>query len=182
MEKKYVRFNIKTLVLGIGNIILRDDGIGPAIIRELEQFPCPPNVLLKTTNLSGMQLLDVVIGYDILIIVDAMQSSAKPGGIRWLKTEDFQSRAHTSSQHDIGILQVLELGKQLGMDVPADVRILAIEARDVTNFGEELTPEVAAAIPKAIEYIMRQIGLPGKDYRPAEIPISLITKKVYLKD
>jgi hydrogenase maturation protease len=177
MEAISRQHNMKTLILGIGNNILRDDGIGPAVIRELEQCCCHPEISFKTTNLSGLLLLDMLTGYDSLIVVDAIQSGAKPGEVRWLRTEDFELRGRTCSQHNVGILQALELGKQLGLYVPADVRIMAIEAYDVTNFGEDLTPEVAGAIPKAIEYIMKQIGLPSGDNRPAGFRHSVSTSR-----
>lgn len=158
---------MKILVLGIGNDILCDDGTGPAVIRELKNFSCPPGVYLETTSLSGIPLLDIVTGYDILIIVDAIISGGKPGKIKWAQIKDFQSLAYSPSQHRMDICRVLDIGVQLGIHVPADVRILTIEAQDVTSFGEYLTLEVAAAVPEAAAEIRRQIKIKNEECRLA---------------
>jgi hydrogenase maturation protease len=150
---------LKTIVLGIGNRILRDDGIGPAVIRELESFSRSPGVFLGDTNLCGMPLLDLITGYDTLIIIDAIQGGAATGTIQWMPAEHFKSPSGTPSQHEMNIFRVLELGRQLGIKVPSEVKIMAIEAHDVTSFGEYLTPEVAAVIPRAAAAIIKEITI-----------------------
>jgi hydrogenase maturation protease len=158
---------MNTLVLGIGNSILRDDGVGPAVIRQLGFLDCLPGVVLETANLSGLPLLDLVTGYDTLIVVDAIISSGKPGEIKWARLEDFQSPVHSSSQHRMEITRIIGIGAQLGIDVPADVRILTIEAQDVTSFGESLTPEVAAVVPEAAARIIREINGQNREIHAA---------------
>jgi len=166
MVTNYSHVKIKILILGIGNSILRDDGIGPAIIQELKQCCARSDVSLKTTNLTGMPLLDLLIGYDVLMVADAIKSGAKPGEIQWLQVDDFKIRTHACSQHNMNILQVLELGKHLGLDVPSDIQIIAVEAYDVTNFGEDLTPAVAKAIPKAAASILQKVNSYKKENQP----------------
>lgn len=123
-----------------------------------------------------MPLLDIVTGYDSIIIIDAIQSGSKPGDIQWLHPEDFELARRPCYQHNMGILQMLELGRTLGLDVTEDVRLMAIEACDVTSFREDLTPEVAEAIPEAIEQIMRQIALTdrGDQYSGLQRPVSAV--------
>lgn len=159
---------MKILVLGIGNIILRDDGIGPAVIRELHRFGLPQDVCLETTNLSGIALLDLTAGYDTLILVDAIKSGKKPGQMTWAQTNDFKVPDTIPSQHKMDIFHMLEIGRQMGINVPNKVSIMAIEAEDVTSFGEYLTPEVARVIPAAAAKIAEQILLLNKENQPAE--------------
>jgi hydrogenase maturation protease len=154
---------MKILVLGIGNDILHDDGVGPAVVRELRHLDCPFDVFLATTNLSGFPLLDLVTGYDILIIVDAIKSERNPGEIIWAQSGDFSPLTHTYSQHNMDILRMLELGKQMGICIPSNIRIMAIEAYDVTSFGEFLTPAVADIVPEAAAKLMQQIILLKKE-------------------
>jgi hydrogenase maturation protease len=148
---------LKILVLGIGNKILGDDGIGPAVIQELRRFSLPQSVFLETANISGIALLDIVTGYDILIIVDAMKSGKSPGEITWVDTDEYSLRTTIPSQHKMDIFHMLELGKQMGIRVPVSVRTMAIEADDVTSFRETLSPEVAKVIPEAAANLMEQI-------------------------
>lgn len=152
---------MKTLILGIGNSILCDDGIGPAVVHELKKRIRRPDIVCETTSLAGMPLLDIVTGYDSMIVIDAIQSGLTPGEIRWLGTEDFHTPVTECSEHKMGILRVLELGNILGIAVPENVHIMAIEANDVTSFIEGLTPEVAGAIPKAIALIEQKMEITG---------------------
>jgi hydrogenase maturation protease len=144
---------VKTLILGIGNPILRDDGIGPRIIRELQGQVSGPDIMFEETSLAGINLMETLTGFDSAIIIDALQSGGVPGEIRWLKPEDFKGIKTSSLQHSVGLLQALELGKSLDQPMPEEVDILAVEAGDVTSFGEGLTPEVEAAVPAAIEQV-----------------------------
>jgi hydrogenase maturation protease len=158
---------LKILVLGIGNVILQDDGVGPAIVRELKRFDFPLGVFLETTNLSGFPLLDLVTGCDTLIIVDATNGEKKPGEITWEPVETFQPHNGWVNHHTMDLFRVLDMGKQLGIEMPSNIKVLTIGARDVTSFGQVLTPEVAAAVPKAAAEIKHQIDILTKEKQAA---------------
>jgi len=145
---------MQTLVLGLGNPILRDDGIGPRIARELEGNLIE-NVTVMEASLAGLNLLDLLVGYDRVIIVDAIKTSkGKPGRIYRLGIDDFGFTRHATSTHDVNLATALELGKKLGLALPRKINILAIEVAETDHFGEELTPEVAEAIPLCVEMIV----------------------------
>jgi hydrogenase maturation protease len=148
---------MKTLILGIGNPILRDDGVGPRIIRELQGQVSDPDITFEETSLSGINLMELLTGFDSAIIVDALQSGGRPGEIRWLKPQDFKRNETPPLQHGIGLLQALELGKALDQPMPEEVDILAIEAEDVSSFGEGLTADVEKAVPAAVAQVRRAI-------------------------
>ena len=149
---------LKTLVLGVGNLILRDDGIGPRLIHELQGIVTDPDVTLQETSLSGINLMELLIGFDRAIIIDAIQNKGIPGKSYWLTSGDFDNQyKDIYSNHKISLFQAIELGNDLNQPMPAEVDIMAIEAKDVTGFGEELTPEVERAIPIILEQILAKL-------------------------
>lgn len=153
---------MKTLILGIGNPILSDDGVGCVVARRLQKkLRMRPDITVKETSLSGLSLLEEMAGYERLIIIDSIQTKGgKPGAIYKLSPSDFKI-GHMAIIHDLGLFGALELGRKLGMDMPREVVIFAIEAKDMTTFSEECTPEVKKAIPKAVERVLREVGQGG---------------------
>lgn len=146
---------METLILGIGNPILKDDGIGPRLIHELRNIITGPNITLRETSLSGINLMELLIGFDHAIIIDAIQGRGKPGTIHWLTLEDLDiQHSNTSSNHNMNLIQAIELGRDLAQPMPDDINILAIEAKDLTSFGENLTSEIEKAVPIALEQIL----------------------------
>ncbi len=148
---------MQTLVLGLGNPILRDDGIGPRVARELEG-KLIENVTVAETSLAGLNLLDLMVGYDKVIIIDAIKTDkGRPGRIYHLNVDDFQFTRHAASTHDINLATALELGKKMGLLLPQQIDILAIDVEETDHFGEELTPEVEEAIPVCLEMILAEL-------------------------
>jgi len=150
---------MRTLILGIGNPILRDDGIGPRLVQELRGLINDPDVTLQDTSLSGINLMELLIGFDRAVIIDAIQSGASPGKVHWLTPGDFAVQYRDIySHHNMNLLQAIELGRDLAQPMPEVITIVAIEAEDVTNFGEDLTSEVERALPMALEQILAEIN------------------------
>lgn len=149
---------MKTLVLGLGNPILSDDGIGFYVCREIEGRLNQQKVTVMETSMSGLGLLDLLIGYDRAIIIDAIQTAeGKAGQIYRLAPEAFDTSRHAASPHDVNFLTALELGKKLGLALPQEIIVFAIEAVDVTTFSEECTPELSRAIPACVEMVIREL-------------------------
>jgi hydrogenase maturation protease len=149
---------MKTLVLGMGNPILSDDGAGILVARALADRVNPEEVTLAETGLSGLTLLDLLIGFDRAVIVDAIQTvGGKPGQIYRLEPDDFDITVHTASTHDVNLTTALEFGNRLGLALPQEITIFAIEVADITSFGEECTPQVAGAIPLCAEMIQQEL-------------------------
>ena len=150
----------KTLILGLGNPILTDDGIGIHVVRALAARPLPPNVTCAEASLGGLRLLSLIEGYERLILVDAIQSlQGKPGEIYRLHPQNLRSSLHAGSAHDLTLPAALSLGRKLGMVLPADeaITIIAIQAEDVRTLGEEPTPAVAAALPRAVAAVLAEL-------------------------
>ncbi len=151
---------MKTLVLGIGNTILTDDGVGCRVAQRLKRrLQGREDITVKETSLSGLSLLEEMAGYERLIIIDAIQtkSGGKPGDIYKLSPEDFKI-GHMAVVHDLGLFSALELGRKLEMEMPREVVIFAIEAKDMVTFSEKLSPEVERAIPKAVKIVLKEVA------------------------
>jgi hydrogenase maturation protease len=159
---------LKTVVLGLGNPILTDDGIGIQIVRQVgsciahseSQIPNPELSLLEA-SVGGLRLLDILAGYERVIMVDAIQTrGGKPGDVYRLHPNDLQASRHSGSTHDLTLSGALALGRRLGMALPEDedIAILAVEVEDVLTFGEECTPQVMAAIPGVVRMILDEIA------------------------
>lgn len=146
---------LKTLVLGMGNPILRDDRVGLQVIKELEVLPLDSDVTLQTSTLAGMNLLECLIGFDRAILVDAIQMGGEPGSVRRLSPTDFISSHACTQVHTSDFFRALTLARGLIPNFPDDVVIVGIEAEDVSLFGEELTPEVEKSVSSAVRQILQ---------------------------
>lgn len=147
-----------TLVLGMGNPILSDDGVGLEVARRLEEGPLPAGVEVRQSEVAGLRLLELLRGYDKVVIVDALRSGRKPGEVVRYEAREFTGGHRYGSAHSIGLDTALELGRRLGIPMPDDVTVLAVEAEDVETFGEELSPPVAAAVERVVEMVRAEVG------------------------
>jgi hydrogenase maturation protease len=148
----------KTLVLGLGNPILSDDGVGPAVARELEKKISPQEATVTEASLGGLNLLDLIVGYERVIIIDAIKTKdGRAGQIYRLDPNAFKTTRYTASPHDVNLITALELGKKLGLAMPSKIDIFAVEVAETEHFSEECTPPVAAAIPVCVEMILGEL-------------------------
>jgi len=149
-----------TLILGLGNPILTDDGVGIHVVRALAaRLNHRPDVEVAEVSLGGLRLLEAVTGYERVILIDAIQTGeGKAGEVYRLAPADFQRCLHVSSSHDLDFGTALELGRQMGFSVPQEIVIFAVEVEDVLTFGEQCTPQVQAAIPDVVEAVLAEIG------------------------
>jgi len=149
---------MKTLVLGIGNPILSDDGVGIRVAQEVGKKLNDPHITVAETSAAGLSLLDSIVGYDRVIIIDAVQTEkGQAGQIYRMKPEDFSFAKHFSSPHQINLVTALELGKMLDLAMPRKITIFAVEAKDITSFSEECTPEVEQAIPEVLKLVLQEL-------------------------
>ncbi len=143
-----------TLILGLGNTILSDDGVGIYVSREIEKLYSGAGVDFIEASLGGLELLDLMRGYRKVVIVDAL-GTAGPGSLVRLKAEDLTGGS-AMSRHQVPLNEALALGQRLKMDLPEEIVIYGIGVKDVTTFGDSCTPEVTAAIPAVARRIIRE--------------------------
>lgn len=143
---------MKTLVLGIGNSVLCDDGVGIRVAAEVGKMVSDPTITVSEAYDGGLSLIEAFLGYDHVVLIDAIQTrNGTPGDVYELCPEDFVSARHLSSPHQVTFATALDLGKTLGLAMPSRIDIVAIEVQDVTSFADTCTPRVEKAIPIAVE-------------------------------
>jgi len=125
------------------------------LIQKLRSRFSSPDIEFQETSLAGLNLAELLSGFDSAIIIDAIQSSGIAGEVYCVRPWDFEGqKVNHYDPHRTGLLKALELGKSLGWPMPEDVTIVAIEAGDATSFGDDLTPEVEKAIPVALKTVL----------------------------
>jgi hydrogenase maturation protease len=138
----------KVLLLGLGNDILTDDAIGLNVVRRLRE-PLAGNAQIdvRETMEMGLALLDFIVGYRAVLIVDSIQTGqAPPGTIHELDAASLK-RITGRTPHFLGVGETLALGRQLGLSVPDCVKIIAIEVEDPFTLGTQMTPALQDALP-----------------------------------
>jgi hydrogenase maturation protease len=149
---------LATLVLGLGNAILSDDGVGWRVVDQLKARFDINGLTFAHSSSSGIRLLEEIIGYDRLIIIDAIQTeSGLAGEISRFTMDEFKDTRHLCSSHGINFATAVELGEKLGEHIPQKIVVYAIQVADVTHFGEQCTPEVEKAIPRAVAMVAEEL-------------------------
>jgi hydrogenase maturation protease len=150
----------RTLILGLGNPILRDDAVGLHVARQVRaDLGSDPNLEVVEESVGGLRLMERMIGFDRAIVIDALRSGAAPGTVVTLDARTMRTQ-HSASSHDVNLPTALALGRRSGARLPADdqIVIIAVEVVDVETFGEELTEAVAAAVPRAAARVLAVLG------------------------
>jgi hydrogenase maturation protease len=150
---------MKTLILGLGNPLITDDSIGLRVAAELKtRLAGRPDLEVAEDYWGGLRLMEQMVGYQRVIVVDAICTGAPPGTIHHLSPFDVPTQRSASS-HDMTLPTALALGRHAGLPLPADSAILlvGIEAEDILTFGETCTPAVAAAVPLAVSHVLQAL-------------------------
>ncbi|MBN1198479.1 MAG: hydrogenase maturation protease [Bacteroidales bacterium] len=144
----------RVLVLGIGNDILTDDGIGPRIVQQLEKETLPSLFAFQTATVGGLEILEMINGYQGVIFIDAIKTrGGVPGTIYHLTPENFDETLHLTNLHDINFLNALKLGKTLQMNMPDKITILAIEIVEDLEFSVDFSPPIREKFPEILQEV-----------------------------
>jgi hydrogenase maturation protease len=158
----------RTLVLGMGNPILGDDGAGVRVAAAvLDGLPADAPIDVSEACVGGLSLMELMVGYEHVILIDVIRlNPCRPGTIRKMSIADLAkmgSTQHVASAHDANLPTALNAGRQMSLSLPSNITIFAIEAENVLEFGEELTPDVADAIPAAVRAVLAELACLDKD-------------------
>ena len=145
------------LILGIGNILLKDEGIGVHVVQRLKEMSLPDNVEVLDGGTAGLDLVDFVVGRKKLIVIDAVNTGEKPGTIYRLTEENLDIKPKTiMSFHDIDFLDALHMSDVMS-EKPEETIVIGIEPKDMSD-GVDLSPEIEERIPRIIELVMKEIN------------------------
>ncbi|MBN2065348.1 MAG: hydrogenase maturation protease [Candidatus Thermoplasmatota archaeon] len=150
---------MKTIVLGIGNLILRDDGVGIHVANEVKKQINNPDVTVDEAITGGMNLLDLLLGYDKAILIDAVKSDdGAHGEVRRIPIKEF-STMHSCNPHDVSLIEAIDMAKKLGESrIPKEIIIIGVMMRKIPcEFGEDLSDKIAAAVPEAVKLTLNEI-------------------------
>jgi hydrogenase maturation protease len=149
---------MKTIVLGVGNPILQDDGVGIHVVNELRKHLKDSRVIVDIAYTGGMNLLDMVRGFDKVILVDAVkQEESKTGEVKRFSLTEAPA-LHTCNPHDVSLSEALLLAKQLGENqLPREIVVIGIVVKNTVDFGEHLSREVASAVPTAVTVVLTEL-------------------------
>jgi hydrogenase maturation protease len=144
------------LVLGIGNILLRDEGVGVRVIEQMQKMRLPNDVELIDGGTAGADLMDVLAEREKVIIIDAVQAECEPGTVLRFTADDLtQPDGVGMSLHELGLGEALKMTKQLGC-APEDVVVFGIKPGDI-SCGLELSEQISASVPRVVELVLEEI-------------------------
>ncbi len=143
---------MRTLVIGVGNLLRTDDGVGIHVIKALDIHT---GVDTLDAAMGSVEILEAMRGYDRVVIVDAIETGAEPGTIFRVNLTKGEEPPIITHSHGTDLITTLRLGRQLyGEEMPGEVILLAVEAEDTTTIGDEPTPRVQAAVQETIKTIL----------------------------
>lgn len=157
----------KTLIIGLGNPILTDDGVGVKVARELEgliNLNAHPELTITEASAGGLRLMEALLGYDRVILIDAFYLHPEtniPGKIHHLSLDDLRSISptqHSTSAHDTSLITALDAAEKMGYHIPGEFSIYAVEVENILEFSETPTPAVAKAIPVVVSQILEEFS------------------------
>jgi len=156
------------LVIGLGNPILSDDGVGWRVAEEVQKAIQvgpqasreSPGIDFDYLALGGLSLMERMVGYSHAIVIDAIQTGREPPGkVNTFLLEELPEPAQgrTTAVHDTTLQTAIQVGRDLGASLPGKIEIVTIEAQVLFDFSESLTPEVEAAVPEATRAVLHKI-------------------------
>lgn len=151
-------------IVCLGNELVADDGIGVRVGRVLAGLSLPPEIVVEFLHGVGLELLDGLSAEEALLVVDATQTGAPVGTVQFFELEAVEQMAQTPyCCHGMGLAEVLALGQRLAPErLPKRAAVLGIEAKILDRFDTQLSPEVAAALPEAVDQALAYAGADGK--------------------
>ena len=153
---------MKTLVLGIGNSILGDDGVGVRVAQELAGKIKNDNIDVRDVGIDGLNLLDLILGYDKLIVIDAVLTEReKVGEVYRFKPENVYDPSRSAiSPHHFNLATTIEMGKKLFPGrMPEEVIAFAVGTEEATMVTEEMTGRVKDAMPIVVNLVLKELNL-----------------------
>ena len=174
---------MKTLVLGMGNTLLNDDAVGIITVRHMRTFfKNTPEIDFSETSWGGFRIIDLIRGYDYLIIIDSIKTGKYPPGyIHHLKTSDLLHTLRLNSYHDINFITALKLAEVLNEKIPECIDIIAVEIENNLTITENLSEDIMESICVCSERVidlMYKNNLIGNDFNRGKIIESLTEENI----
>jgi hydrogenase maturation protease len=152
------------LILGMGNEILTDDGVGIKLLNDLKEKCFYADADYEALSIGGLEIVEFLSGYKTVIILDAIKTlNGVPGSVYRFIPDDFNSTLHIDNLHDISFLNALKVGKELGYDMPSQIEIIAVEIIEDMVFGTDFTPQIQEKYPEIFTEVSEIVNSILKD-------------------
>jgi hydrogenase maturation protease len=146
----------KCLVLGFGSDALSDDGLPLKLVNDLKAVTSQHTFTFETSAVGGFELLELLEGFDKVVLIDTqLTSRRKPGEIHEFTPANFEETFHLSCQHDVTFHEALRFAKEMGISMPDDIRIIAIEVVENKNLSFEFSREIEQEYQSILSYLCR---------------------------
>jgi hydrogenase maturation protease len=154
----------KTMILGVGNLLLRDEGVGVHVATNLQELPLPDNIEVIEGGTDGFKLFHLIMEADRLIVVDCVKGGDEPASVYRFDIDDFDHfpDVYKTSVHQISITEVVNLSGT--MREPPKTTIIGVEPDEI-SMSMELSPKVQAKLARVLEIILETAGLDPEEYR-----------------
>jgi len=146
----------RSILVGLGNPILSDDAVGIVVARRVwEALGNPPGVNCVEAAVGGIELVEMLAGYDKAVVVDAIHTgTCRPGEFSCIDFSAICVSEIPAMTHRVGLAEAIELARRLNMHIPRTIHVYAIEVEDIMTFGTSMTDSVAAAVPAVAAHIL----------------------------
>lgn len=151
---------MKTLIIGLGNPLLGDDGVGWRVAEQVHEQIADPTIEIDFHAGGGLSLMERLIGYERVIIIDAINTGNAPQGtVSSFRIEDLPNGAalHLASAHETDLQTALQVGRKMGAVLPNKILVVGIESQQVYDFSKTLSPAVERAVPQAAQLVAQLI-------------------------
>lgn len=158
MKTLETKFSGKVLILGIGNTLMGDEGVGVSVVRELEKTALPQHIELLDGGTGGFLLLEPMQKAEKVILIDAAIDGARAGTIRRLRPKFSTNYPKTLTAHDIGLKDLLDAFYLMGERQP-EVTLFAVSISDLQNMTTELSPELLPVVPQVAQMVLQEAAI-----------------------
>jgi hydrogenase maturation protease len=153
---------MKTRVIGLGNTLLTDDGVGIYVAREvrrrLDETGLAGAADVVESEVGGFALMELMAGWDRVILVDSIQfDGVRPGTLVQIDPEDLRTSLRIRSVHDVDLPTAMRLGRRLGFPMPEEIVVFGIQAEDARTFAERLTHSAMQGMQQAVSLVLNQV-------------------------
>ena len=163
----------KTKVIGLGNDILTDDGIGTRIVHDLQEFFQYSGIDYYTTPEGSLDLLEEIQGYDNLIVIDAIvTNNNNPGDVCIMSFPLEEHTLHLSGLHDVNFNDMIKLSQELNIRVPENISVLSVEILEDKVFSKEFSDVLQRKYPNIIDFVRSYV----RDFIRGDQPERIIEK------
>lgn len=147
----------KTIIIGLGNTILCDDGVGIYVVRELTKTIHNPDIVIEEASMGGLELIDRIADYKQVVLIDCIISEKDSfGTLVELSLDDIKGGS-AWTRHQVSLHEAIELARKSNIYITNDIKIYGIVVKDISTFSEDCTPVITSSIPVIVEKVKNKI-------------------------